>query len=360
MTDTTSKAAAARARYDADALVEFAQSLLVAARMPRDRAGDVAQILVEADLLGHDTHGLQLLPTYLQHIEVGQMKLEGEPLTLSDRGAAIAWDGQRLPGPWLVLRAMNLATERSRTYGSCTVTIGNSHHIACLAAYLKRATDAGLVMLLLTSAPTGASVAPFGGLRAVFSPSPIAIGFPTSAGPVLVDVSTSITTNGMTGRLRKEGKRLPHPWLIDENGVASDDPALLQAPHKGTILPLGGLDAGHKGYGLSLMVEALTAGLSGRGRADPPLPLDGSVFVQLFDPEAFGGTQDFHRQMDWVAEACVNNPPREGFDRVRLPGQNGLARRETQMRNGVELEPSLLPALAPWAEKLGVALPIAI
>jgi L-lactate dehydrogenase len=374
MTAMPPPAPVTRARYASPALTGFAKSLLIAAGMPGDRARDVADILVEADLLGHDTHGLQLLPSYLQHIEMGQMRLEGEPITLADHGAVVNWDGQLLPGPWLVLRAMRIATERAKIYGSGTVTIGRSHHIACLAAYLKRATDSGLVMLLLSSAPSGASVAPHGGLRPVFSPSPIAIGFPTGEGPVLVDVSTSITTNGMTNRLRMEGKRLPHQWLIDANGEPSDDPAVLQAPRKGTsepsadpamlqatrtgtILPLGGLDAGHKGYGLALLVEALTAGLSGRGRADPPEPLDASVFVQILDPEKFGGTKDFHRQMDWVAKACVGNPPRKGFDRVRLPGQNGLMRRERQLRDGVELEPSILPALAPWAEKFAVALP---
>ena len=347
------------ARYDAAALIAFAQSLLTQAGMPQDRAHDVADILVEADLLGHDTHGLQLLPTYLQHIEAGHMKLEGEPITLSDRGAVLAWNGQRLPGPWLVLRAMEIAIQRAEQYGSGTVTIGRSHHIACLAAYLKRATDQGLVMLLLTSAPAGASVAPHGGLRAVFSPSPIAIGFPTGAAPVLVDVSTSITTNMLTGRLRKEGKHLPHHWLIDENGEASDDPAVLLAPRKGTILPLGGLDAGHKGYGLALLVEALTAGLAGHGRADPLEPLGASVFLQILDPQAFGGGDAFRRQMDWVAQACLDNPPRPGFDHVRLPGQNGLLRRERQLREGVALEAAILPALAPWAQKFGIALPAA-
>lgn len=362
MTDIppSATAAAPKARYTSPALIAFAKSLLMAAGMPEDRARDVADILVEADLLGHDTHGLQLLSSYLQHIESGQMKVEGEPIMLADRGAVITWDGQRLPGPWLVLRAMEIATERAKTYGSGTVTIGRSHHIACLAAYLKRATDSGLVMLLLSSAPSGASVAPHGGLRSVFSPSPIAIGFPTCEGPVLVDVSTSITTNGMTNRLRKEGKRLRHQWLIDENGEPSDDPAVLQAPRKGTILPLGGLDAGHKGYGLALLVEALTAGLAGRGRADPPEPLDASVFLQILDPEAFSGAQAFHRQMDWVAQACVDNPPRKGFDRVRLPGQNGLARRERQLRDGVELEASILPALAQWAEKFRIDPPAAL
>jgi len=345
--------------YDAPALIAFAQSLLSTAGMPRDRARDVADILVEADLLGHDTHGLQLLPTYLQHIEAGQMNLMGEPITLADHGAVVTWDGQRLPGPWLVLRALELAIKKAKAYGSGTVTIGRSHHIACLAAYLKRATDQGLVMLLLTSAPAGASVAPFGGLHAVFSPSPIAIGFPSSDGPVLVDVSTSITTNGLTNRLRKEGKCLPHHWLMDESGETSDDPSVLAAPRKGTILPLGGLDAGHKGFGLALLVEALTAGLAGHGRADPLEPLGGSVFLQILDPEAFAGGDAFRRQMDWVTQACLNNPPRAGFERVRLPGQNGLLRREQQLRDGVVLEASILPALAPWAEKLGVALPVA-
>lgn len=349
--------AAPRARFDALALIEFAKSLLTGAAMPRDRAADVADILVEADLLGHDTHGLQLLASYLRHIEAGQMKLEGEPITLADHGAVVTWDGQRLPGPWLVLRAMDIAAEKARLYGSGTVTIGRSHHIACLAAYLKRATDRGLVMLLLSSAPGGASVAPHGGLRAVFSPSPLAIGFPTDTGPVLVDVSTSITTNGLTNRLRKEGRRLPQHWLIDENGEPSDDPAVLHPPRRGTILPLGGLDAGHKGFGLALLVEALTAGLAGHGRADSQEPLGASVFLQILDPEAFSGGDAFRRQMDWVAQACLDNPPRNGFDRVRLPGQNGLARRERQLRDGVELEPSILPALTPWAEKFRVALP---
>ena len=204
------------------------------------------------------------------------------------------------------------------------MTIGRSHHIACLAAYLKRATDQGLVMLLLTSAPAAPASRPFGGLRAVFSPSPMPIGFPTGDTPVLVDVSTSITTNVLTNRLGKEGKRLPQHWLIDANGEASDDPAVLHAPQKGTILPLGGLDAGHKGYGLALLVEALTAGLAGHGRADPLEPLGASVFLQILDPEAFGGGDAFRRQMDWVAQACLDNPPRPGFDHVRLPGQNGL------------------------------------
>lgn len=84
------------------------------------------------------------------------------------------------------------------------------------------------------------------------------------------------------------------------------------------------------------------------------------MFLQILDPEAFSGGAAFRRQMDWVAKACLDNPPRPGFERVRLPGQNGLLRRERQLREGVELETSILPALAPWAEKFGVGLPVAL
>ncbi|AOZ03370.1 lactate dehydrogenase [Cupriavidus sp. USMAHM13] len=344
-------------RHDSAALVELAGSLLRSAGMPGDRADDVAAILVEADLMGHDTHGLQLLPTYLAEIESGSMAVQGDYTVLSERAAVATWDGHRLPGPWLTLRALDAAMARARDYGTGTVTIRRSHHIACLAAYLERATQAGYVMLLFSSAPAAATVAPFGGTRAVFSPSPLAVGFPTPRGPVLIDVSTSITTNGLTGRLYREGKRLPHPWLIDAQGRLSDDPAVLFAPQAGSILPLGGLDAGHKGFALSLMVEALTAGLSGHGRDDPGKRWGNTVFLQVLDPEAFAGGEAFAHQMGWVAGACADNPPRPGVDAVRLPGQGALARKARQLRDGVALNPAIVPQLAPWLEKYGVAMP---
>ncbi len=344
-------------RHDSAALVELAGSLLRSAGMPGDRADDVAAILVEADLMGHDTHGLQLLPTYLAEIESGSMAVQGDYTVLSERAAVATWDGHRLPGPWLTLRALDAAMARARDYGTGTVTIRRSHHIACLAAYLERATQAGYVMLLFSSAPAAATVAPFGGTRAVFSPSPLAVGFPTPRGPVLIDVSTSITTNGLTGRLYREGKRLPHPWLIDAQGRPSDDPAVLFAPQAGSILPLGGLDAGHKGFALSLMVEALTAGLSGHGRDDPGKRWGNTVFLQVLDPEAFAGGEAFAHQMGWVAGACADNPPRPGVDAVRLPGQGALARKARQLRDGVALNPAIVPQLAPWLEKYGVAMP---
>jgi L-lactate dehydrogenase len=245
----------------------------------------------------------------------------------------------------------------ARTYGTGTVTIRRSHHIACLAAYLKRATDRGLMMLLMCSDPSGASVAPFGAVSPVFTPNPLAAGIPTAGDPILLDVSASYTTNGLTIRLYKSGAKLSHPWIQDASGCATDDPAVLFTEPKGTLLPLGGHEAGHKGFGLALLVEALTGGLAGFGRADPSEGWGATVFVQVLDPDAFGGREAFVRQTSWLAEACHRATPRDRDLPVRLPGERGLALARRQQAEGVELHPTIMPALAPWAEKLGVALP---
>jgi LDH2 family malate/lactate/ureidoglycolate dehydrogenase len=344
--------------YDVHALLEFAIGLLGTAGLPHDKAVAVAEILVEGDLMGHTTHGLALLGPYLNELESGTMTRDGAPSVVADAPAAVTWDGRRLPGPWLVLQAIELAAERAARCGTGTVVIRRSHHIACLAVYLQRATDRGLLMLLTCSDPNTASVAPFGGLDAVFTPNPIAAGFPAGDGPpVLIDISTSATTNGLTSRLHKEGGKLPAAWVIDGHGRPTDDPAALFDDPKGTILPLGGMDSGHKGYGFSLLVEALTGGLAGHGRADPREGWGATVFVQVIDPRAFGGLDAFNRQVGTVAQQCHASKPSQPGKAVRTPGERGLELAKRQREKGVELYPSIMPSLAPWARKLGVAMP---
>lgn len=343
--------------YTAADLVLFAAALLEKSGVQRKAALATAEILVEGDLLGHDTHGLAQLPAYLDELAHGRMTGTGEPVTINDRGAAVTWDGQRLPGPYLVRLAVDLATERARLHGLCGIAIRRSHHIACLAAYLKRATDRGMALLILSSDPNQGSVAPFGGRKALYTPNPIAVGWPTAGQPVLVDISASITTNGMSARRIKDGTRFPGPWLLDAAGNPTDDPSVVFADPPGSILPLGGVDAGHKGYGLALWVEAMTSGLGGQGRADPLDKWGAAVFLLAIDPEAFGGLDAFVKQTGWLADAVRANPPRPGVDAVRLPGERALARRARALKEGLDPHPSILPALAPWAERLGVGMP---
>lgn len=347
----------ATVRYPVASLVAFARALQERAGVRADIAQDVAAVLVDGDLLGHTTHGLALLGGYLGEIEKGSMAKAGAPAVVNERAAAQTWDGGRLPGPWLVLRALDAAAAMAATHGTGTVVIRRSHHIACLASYLLRATERGLVAIVQSSDPVVAAVVPHGGMMPFITPNPIAAGLPTSGDPILIDVSTSITSMGYTKQRMEAGEKMPGAWAIDAEGNATDDPSTLWNEPKGALLPLGGLDAGHKGFGLALMIEALTAGLSGFGRTDPKEGWGATVFVQVLDPEAFAGLAAFKRQMDFMARSARNTRPRPGVERVRLPGEGGMRRYREQKANGVALYRTIMPALQPWAEKLGVAMP---
>jgi LDH2 family malate/lactate/ureidoglycolate dehydrogenase len=343
--------------YRFDDLVSFAARLLAGAGLDGDKPDVIARLLVSADAMGHSTHGLAQLADYLQEIASGAMCKSGEPSIVSDRGAAVVWDGRRLPGVWLTARAVQLAVARAREHGLCAISVQRSHHIACLASFLPMATDARMMAVIACSDPSDAHVAPYGGTRAVFTPDPIAVGIPTGGDPILIDISASITTAGMSARLRQSGQRFPGPWAIDADGQPSDDPNVLVADPKGTLLPIGGVDHGHKGYGLALMVEALTQGLSGHGRADREDRWGASVFIQVFDPQAFAGLAEFVRQTAFTAAACRENPPISSDRPVRLPGSKAVEGLRRAKTDGVALYPGILDGMRQWSEKLGVALP---
>ncbi|HET8790498.1 MAG TPA: Ldh family oxidoreductase [Modicisalibacter sp.] len=323
-------------RIEADALQSLCQAALRSAGLVSAYAAIVAEALVEADLLGHSTHGTALLPRYLKELEEGRMTLEGEPTIINDTAATAAWDGHYLPGPVLVRQALDQASQRAIQYGISTVAIGRSHHIACLAAYLKRITDKGLVAIIASSSPATTSVAPFGAIEGVYSPDPIAAGYPTEGDPVLIDVSMSITTNSLTSQLASAGEKLAHPWLIDADGNPSDDPSIVN-DGSGALMPMGGFDHGHKGFALGLLVEALTSGLAGLGRADEPTRWGASVLVMVIDPKSHGGAESFIRETGFLANACRAANVPAGKPAVRLPGERALALRKEQLQHGVLL-----------------------
>lgn len=347
---------AASARFDYPALRKFAASLFSAAGLDTDKAENIAEILTEADLMGHSTHGLALAPWYLDAIKSGAMTLDGEPEILSDRGACVLWNGRRLPGTWLTAKAVDLAVERVATYGTVTITISESWHIGALAAYLPRATDKGYMVMLACSTPTVGGVAPYGGTKPLFTPNPYAAGIPTDGDPILLDISASITTLNKAKQLFKEGRSFPQPWVLDADGNPTDDPAAV-VNGGGSLLPVGGLDHGHKGYSLALLVEALTQGLGGFGRSDHPSGTSVSVFLQVIDPTAFGGRELFRKQTTWLAESCRSNPPRPGVDRVRVPGDRAYACKREALERGVPLDDAIFNGLRPYAEQFGLRIP---
>jgi LDH2 family malate/lactate/ureidoglycolate dehydrogenase len=343
--------------HDFDDLARFGAELLAGAGLEAGKSQSVARLLVTADAMGHSTHGLAQLADYLADLESGAMAKGGEPTVVSDRGAAIVWDGQRLPGVWLTAKALDLAAERAAIHGLCAVSIRRSHHIGCLAAFLPAATERGLMAIVASSDPSATMVAPFGGRRGVLTPNPIAVGIPTEGDPILIDTSTSITTAGYSARLREGGARFPGLWAIDAEGRATDDPGVLTDAAGGALLPAGGLDHGWKGYGLALMVEALTQGLSAYGRADGEAEWGASVFVQVIDPALFGGAEGFARQTGFLAEACRASPPIDPAAPVRAPGEAALVGLRRANERGVDLHPAILPGLSAAAERYAVAAP---
>lgn len=346
------------ARYDVNELRDFTQAVLGAAGLPADPAGAVARGLVEADLYGHTTHGLALLPDYADEIANGSMTCDGKPDVLSDFGAVALWDARRLPGLWTTELAVAEATNRAERLGIGAVALRHSHHIACLASFLEQPARAGYIILVLSSDPSDMHVAPFGGVTPVMTPNPIAAGIPASPDPILIDISTSITTAAMCARTRAAGGVLPGKWLLDKDGNSTDNPAVMKTG--GSILPIGGQDHGHKGYGLGLIVEALTQGLGGFGRADQPTEWGASVLVLAFAPQAFGGVDAFLRQTSWLAEACKASAVPLGASPVRLPGQAALARKATSMCGGLHLESGVAGQLLALSERLRIALPAPI
>jgi LDH2 family malate/lactate/ureidoglycolate dehydrogenase len=345
-------------RYSQDALVTFASSLLRHAGLDRDKAEVTADGLVTADAMGHSTHGLALLPQYLDEIAAGSLTCSGDPTILIDREAAQVWDGQRLPGLWLTKHALDAAASRATRLGTASVVIRRSHHIGALGAFLPRHAANGHMALVGCSDPSDAQVAPFGSAEPLLTPDPLAAVIPTDDKPILIDISSSITTAAMTTRLAAEGRRYPAAWAIDSAGAPTEDPSVLGGQPPGALLPIGGLDHGHKGFALALLIEALTQGLSAYGRADGETRWGASVYVQVWDPSFYGGLASFQRQTSWLAAACRACRPQDPAKPVRLPGQFALESLAAALIEGVALHPSIMPPLKDVALARGITPPL--
>ncbi len=344
-------------KYKPQDLIQFSEQLFLAAGLAAEKAQITAQRLVEGDMMGHDTHGLALCVLYLSQIESGEMQKDGQPIVLVDHGSTLVWDAQYLPGLWVVYQAIETAKDRIKDLGVVSFSIRKSTHIACLQSLLMQATDLGYMVIIASSDPKATGVAPYGGIEPKFTPNPIAVGIPTDKDPILIDISASITTHGLTTRYAKSGKKMPGKWLQDHEGNLTDDPAVFVADPPGTILPIGGQEYGHKGFALALMIEALSQALSGFGRVDNPAQWGASIFLQLIDPSAFSGQHRFEQIMGGLAESCRQSPPIPGGSGVRMPGEAALKRFRVAQAEGLALYPGIMDDMAKWADRYGIAIP---
>lgn len=342
------------------ALESFGQSLFAAAGMDDDKATSVARLLVLTDAMGRRTHGLAMAPLYLADMAKGGLQPRGEIEVVKDHGSSAVWDAGYLPGLWVMERAIETAMPRAATHGIAAIAIRRTHHVGCLAALVKQAADRGFIAQVYNSEPAAQRVAPYGGTEPLMTPNPFAIGYPGHDHPVLVDICASITTTSMTRQKHAAGEQFEYPWLLDASGRPTCDPSVLEhGDPRGSLQLLGGQEYGHKGFGLSLWVEALSQGLSGHGRKDQPRRWGGNVFLQVIDPDLFAGREAFGEQMDHLSDRCRDNRPIDPSRPVRVPGDQAARSVAAAQRGGITYDASAWKALRTWAVKLGVPMPSA-
>ncbi|KPM47476.1 Ldh family oxidoreductase [Jiulongibacter sediminis] len=334
----------------------FLKKLFTKAGLDSQKTSSVSQILLEGELMGHRTHGLHLVMPYIDHLLKGSMESDGDYEILNETDSSQLWDGKYLPGPWLVEEAISKATKMSDENGTGTVVIQKCSHIGCLAAYMEKATGNGHMVIVACSDPDNATVAPFGGTTGVYSPNPLALGIPTESEPIIIDVSMSTTSNGLVHQARNKGQKLPNLWLLDSEGKATDDPDSFFEEEPSTILPLGGLDSGYKGFALGIMIEALTSALGGHGRVNEPGRWGASTFIQVINPSKFAGENYFKKEMENLKKQCLSSKPIDKSKPVRLPGSRGLALKKHQLENGLELREDTLDGLKQLAQKFDLSI----
>ncbi len=315
----------------------------------------VAGNLVEANLCGHDSHGVGMLPRYADAYLEGGLTPNASLRVLLDSGTLLRLDGQAGFGQVIGAQALALGIARAREMGSCILALGNSHHLGRIGAWAEQAAAAGLVSLHFVNVVARNIVAPHGGSDGRFGTNPVCIGVPLAGRPPLVlDFATSMIAQGKTRVAHNQGEAVPEGCLLDDQGRPSTDPRYSVVPPFGALLSFGA----HKGSGLALVCEllggALAAGITQRdGDATPRRVLNG-LFSVLVDPSALGDGAGFEAQALAVVDWVRASPPREGFDAVRIAGEPERESRARRVAQGVPVDETTWQEILAAAQKLGV------
>ncbi len=246
-------------------LERFASECLLAAGSRPADAEIVARHLIEANLAGHDSHGVRRVPQYVAAVRGGEVDVRAEPRVVQAAAGIVVWDGLRGFGQVVAGQAVEDAVEKARTGGIAAATVRNCYHTGRIGSYTEAIAAAGMIGLAMVNAGGGGqSVAPFGGRDRRLSTNPISIAAPGDPFTLLLDIATSVAPEGKIRALAQQDLPAPEGWLIDAQGRPTTNARDLYATPAGALLPLGGA-AGHKGFGLALMIDVLAGALSARG-----------------------------------------------------------------------------------------------
>ena len=315
----------------------------------------VAGNLIEANLTGHDSHGIGMLPRYAEAFREGGLVPNTHVKVAHDGGALLRLDGRAGFGQVIGAEAMALGIERARAHGSCIVALGNSHHLGRIGAWAEQCAAAGLISIHFVNVVARAIVAPFGGADARFGTNPFCAGVPVEGrAPVILDFATSVIAQGKTRVAMNKGERVDEGCLLDDQGRPTREPRYTVVPPFGALLTFGG----HKGFGLALMCEllggALAAGMTqSDADADKRRVLNG-MFSVIVDPAALGERTAFEAEalkfLAWVQAS----PAREGFDPVQVAGDAERAHRARRSAEGVPVDVTTWREILAAAQSLGL------
>lgn len=331
-------------------LHSLAQRLFIAAGTPRHIADAVAEILVNANLAGHDSHGVLRIPAYLGSIEKGAIVPHAEPEIVKETDTTFVFDGKNGFGHYVARQAMQRAMEKAKEANVCCVSFLRTGHIGRLGEYAEQAARAGCISLITVGggAKGGGRTVPFGGAEGAMGTNPMAVGVPTGDdAPFVIDYATSVIAEGKIQVARSQNADLPAGCILDKHG----NPSVKWADFYdgGFLLPFGG----HKGYALSLLM-CLLGGLSGNFNVERGAM--GGTFMQVINVSAFTPLDEYQRAVRAFLNGIKSTPPAPGFHEVLVPGDFEHRSRVHRLAHGIELPDTIYRQIEEWAGKLKVSL----
>jgi uncharacterized oxidoreductase len=337
-----------------EALVAWGVEVFVALGCTPREASQVARGLVQANLYGHDSHGIGLVPQYVENVRAGHAVPGREPRVVVDAGAVVSLDGGKGFGQSIGERAMAIAIERARTHGCSVVGLSNTHHLGRIGQWGEQCALAGLVSVHFVNVRSRPLVAPWGGTDARVSTNPFCVAVPNSPHPVVLDYATAAVALGKTRVAVDEGRAMHDGLLLDAAGQPTTDPRVMWEAPFGAILPFGE----HKGWALSLMCEIVGGALSGGHAQDGGTrhPMLNNMTTFVADPARLGTAEALPREIAALAAWVRASPPAPGADPVSLPGEPER-RMAQRRRDAIPLPPRTHAQLAGAAASLGLRAP---
>jgi LDH2 family malate/lactate/ureidoglycolate dehydrogenase len=345
-------------RIDPETARGWVLTLMDRVGIPAADAVLLADGLIQAHLFGMDGHGLFFLPTYVKRLELGLIARQGTVRILQEGPAFALLDGGNLLGHVSAWKAMEMAIAKAAEAGVGMVTLCNGNHSGIMARYTLHAAGAGCIGIATTNTPP--LMAPWGGFLPFLGTNPISIAVPASGEPpIVLDMATSAVARSKILVANKAGTRIPSHWALDETGKPTEDP---QAALKGSMAPM----AGHKGFGLAMMIDVLS-GVLGGAASGPEVgdvfrfdsgPQNVGHFFQAVSLSRLGRAEAVREQMDRLVRQLRSAPPAPGTDRIRVPGDVERETEAARRRSGIPLGPEVVEALRTLGDRYRVPWPL--